>query len=104
MKYFVTWTHLPVPPEMMKTYLALLEATEAWMANEKKAGRILEVWEKADATGGIAIVEMDSIEDFYKLLLENPTYPFNQWTVTPLVDLNFAISEGKKLYQKMIGS
>jgi muconolactone delta-isomerase len=88
---------------MMKTYLALLEATEAWMANEMKAGRLLEVWEKADATGGIAITEMDSNEALYQKLLENPTYPFNQWTVTPLVDLSVAIGEAKKLYQKMIG-
>ena len=65
---------------------------------------MLEVWEKADATGGIAIDEMNSIEEFYAKLHENPTYPFNQWTVTPLVDMKMAIGEGIKLYQKMLGS
>ena len=37
MKYLVTWKLLPVPPEMAKTALALIEATEAWIEAEKKA-------------------------------------------------------------------
>lgn len=67
MKYLVTWKFLPVPPEMSKTALALLEATELWVEKEKKAGGcIVEIWATTDGTGGVAIAENESNDALFK--------------------------------------
>jgi len=103
MRYLVTWKFLPVPPEMAKMALALLEATEAWIEEGKKAGFIIEVWATTDATGGVGIAEVDSNDALYEKLHESPYSLFMQYTVTPLTDIKLSIETGKKTLKKMAG-
>lgn len=103
MRYLVTWKTLPVTPEMTKTALALLEATETWIEEEKQAGRIIEAWATSDGTGGVAICEYDSNDAVFGKLMESPYAPFLQYTVTPLTDLKLALGTFKKALKKMAG-
>lgn len=103
MKYLVTWKLLPVPPEMAKTALALIEATEAWIEAEKKAGHITGIWAKADGTGGVAIDEMESNDALYKKLMESPYSPFLEYCVIPLTDMKLALKIGRDFLKKIAG-
>ena len=94
---------MPVPPEMAKTALALNEASEAWMDAEKKAGSIIEAWQKTEGSGGVAIVELESNDALYHKLMENPFMPFLEYTVTPLTDMKIAFAVGQAFYKKMAG-
>ena len=42
MRYLVTWKFLQVPPQMAKTELALLEATETWIEEQKRQDFVLK--------------------------------------------------------------
>ena len=99
----MTWKFLQVPPQMAKTELALLEATETWIEEQKKAGFCIEIWQYTDGGGGVAIVEAESNDVLHQKLLEAPYSILQQYCVTPLTDMKVAIGEAKKLFQKIIG-
>ena len=100
----MTWKMLPVPPQMAKSALALLEATEVWIEEQKKAGSIIELWAYTEGGGGAAICEVESNDALHRKLIEAPYSPFQQYCVTPLTDMKVAISEAKKLLRKIIGT
>jgi muconolactone delta-isomerase len=103
MRYLVTWKFGQVPPEMAETALALNIATEAWLEGEKKAGTILEIWATSDSNGGIALVEAESNDALHKKIYETPYYPFMQFEVTPLTDMNLSFKAGQKFLKQMAG-
>ncbi|MCJ7633907.1 muconolactone Delta-isomerase family protein [Candidatus Bathyarchaeota archaeon] len=101
MRYLVEWELAPVPPQMAKTALALLEATEAWAEKEKKAGTHIENWAKTEGHGGITIVEAASNDALFKKIYENPYWPFTRYCVTPLTDFKLAIEISKNQLKQM---
>ena len=101
MRYLIELKFTPIPPSMAKTALSLLEASEAWMEKEKKAGRIIETWTKTDGSGTIAIVEAESNDMVYKKNYENPFWPFCTTTVTPLTDMKLAFETAKNMCKQM---
>jgi len=102
MRYLVEWKENPIPPEWAKTGLALVEATEAWVEAEMKAGRVIEVWEKTEGGGGIAIMEAESNDAVFKKLQEVPLQPFFSYCVTPLTDYKVACEVYKTQLKQMI--
>jgi len=103
MRYLVTWKIRPIPPQMAKTALALLKASDAYTEELKKAGNIIEVWAKADGSGGGCIGEADSHEAGYKMMMGNPYTPFLEYTLTPLIAFKLASDTAKKFLKKLAG-
>jgi len=102
MRYLVEWNLKPVPPEMAKTALALVEATEAWVGEEKKAGRVIENWTNTGGMGGIAIWEVESNDALDRKLWECPMWPFVTYCVSPLTDFKLSAETFKNLMKQMI--
>ncbi len=102
MRYLVKWDIRPIPPEWAKTALALLEATEAWVEGEMKAGRIVENWVETAGMGGITIIEAESNDALFKKLQEIPFVPFMTYCVTPLTDFKLAAEITKNQLRQMI--
>jgi len=103
MRYLMQWDLLPVPPEMAKTALTLLKASQAYTSGLLKKGIITEMWSRTDGTGGLAIIEADSNDALFKLLAEEPYGPFLKFSVTPLTDVNLAYEAAEKQFKQMIG-
>ena len=103
MRYLVTFKVMAVLPELAKTAADLLEATEAWIERERKAGTLIEAWATTDTSGGVAIIEGDSNDAVYQKLMELPFVPFVQYTVTPLTDLKLALETSVAFFKKMAG-
>jgi len=94
----------PVPPEIAKTAVSLMEATKAWLEKEMQPGGcIVGAWSKTDGTGGIGIAENESNDALYKKLMENPSSILMEYTVTPLTDIKLAIETAINIYKKMAG-
>jgi len=105
MRYLVKWKMSPVPgrtpQEKAKTALALVEATDAWVEEEKKAGRLVEIWTYTAGGEGIDIWEVDSNDALFEKLQECP-YPAT-WTVTPLTDFKLSMKVFKEELKKVAG-
>jgi len=76
-----------LPPAIVRQ---LLEATAAWTNQQKKAGKILEVYA---IPGGrtIALCEHPSAEDLDQTLIGCPIGAFTNWEVYPLADFDESI-------------
>jgi muconolactone delta-isomerase len=103
MRYLVKWILLPVPVEMMKTAFTLLKASQEYTTGLAKKGVITEMWNFADGTGGIALIETDSNDALFKLLSDEPYGPFMQFSVTPLSDVKLAYEIAIEQFKQMIG-
>ncbi len=103
MRYLVDSDVSPIPPEMAEAALAMADATEDWMKEEKKAGRIVEMWAKTDGSGGIILVEAESNDELFKKLTEMPFSPFLQFCVTPLTDMETAMEGWRQQLKRMAG-
>ena len=102
MRYLVNWKMTPVPRENAKTVLALLEALERWIEEEKKAGRLVEIWTNTAGREGIQIWEVNSNDALFEKLFESP-YPFFTCTVTPLTDFKLSVKMFKEQLKKIAG-
>lgn len=105
MRYLVNWKMSSVPgrtpQEKAKTALALMEATERFNEEEKKAGRLVEIWTYTAGGEGITIMEVDSNDALFEKLMELP-YPVT-CTVTPLTDFKLSCELFKEQLKKMAG-
>jgi len=96
-------TFSTVPPAIARQ---LVEATLAWTNEQKKAGKILEVYEIVG--GGTAVIcEHPSLEDLVQTLASIPMGGFMNLEVHPLADFNQAMEvyiEGLKTAEKLFPS
>ncbi len=99
----MTWKVQRVPPEMAKTALALLKASDEYTKKLVKEGTIKEVWANADGSGGGCIGEADSHEAGYKFMMANPYAPFLEYSVTPIIDFMLASDTAKERLKKLSG-
>ena len=66
-----------------------------------KQGKIMEMWNFTDGTGGLALVEIDSNDELFELIQAEPYGPFLQFADTPLTDINLAYESAIKMFQQM---
>lgn len=103
MKYLVTWKVNPVPPEMAKMALDLVKASLAQTDKDVKEGRITEASMYVDQSGGLVIVDVESNEELYQRLANEPFAPFLDFCVTPLIDYKIGYQSVISLFEKMAG-
>ena len=99
MKYLIT--AIPGPTQMPSEHgVALLQAGLAWIKS-KLADGSLDCTYNYFGGGGIAIGNADSHEQILADLLEYPLYPFFEWDVTPLLDLDTTLEQYVGFYQRI---
>lgn len=103
MRYYISWTLLPVPPEMAETAWTLLKASREYSSGLIKKGKMREMWNFADGTGGMALIDADSNDDLFNMIQAEPYSPFLQFSVTPLSDVNLAYDTAEKQFKQMLG-
>jgi muconolactone delta-isomerase len=86
---------------MAKTALMLLKASREYTAGLMKQGKITEMWNYTDGTGGLALVEVDSNDELFGLIQAEPYGLFLQFAVTPLTDINLAYESAEKMFQQI---
>lgn len=105
MRFLVT-SHSRVPsspsPDMANVLIKMNRATKNWIKEEKKAGRLVDVWAKTDMSGCFWLWEVDSNESLFKKLTENPASLFVDYTVDPLTDMDEALDTLYQLTTRMI--
>ena len=87
---------------MAKTALALLRASREYTSGLVKEGKMFEMWNYVDGSGGMALVEAKSNDELFTLLQAEPYGPFLEFSVTPLSDVSLAYESAEKMFQQMI--
>jgi muconolactone delta-isomerase len=90
-----------VPPATMRQ---LLEAQMAWTEQQKKAGKLLEVYAVPGGNRYVAICEHPTVEDAFQVMASMPTAGIMTFDVYPLAEVNSsmrALIESLKAAEKM---
>lgn len=99
MKYLVTLSPKPFPVPMdqaVKLYLA----AKAWSAEKLKSGKIENSYIYPGG-GGFAVANVSSHEELIDEMLSYPLYPFFDFEVKVLVDLDHGYNSTLAFYKKM---
>ncbi len=102
MKFLVTIIRKQSPPpEIMP---ALVEATTQWIAWAKGSGKFDVIYSVAGQPGGLAIVDVSSLEELNDLVQGYPMTPFSDVQTLPLSDIDQALSTLREQVKKMSAS
>ncbi|MFX0115566.1 MAG: muconolactone Delta-isomerase family protein [Candidatus Hodarchaeota archaeon] len=91
MKFLVIAKSRGIPPP--KNYLELVTAAKKWTESQKASGKIDCAYNFADGGGGVAIVDLESLEEMYELLMAYPLSSFFKWKTKPLVEIEWALTK-----------
>lgn len=86
------------PPEMA---VPLIEAMEAWVAQNRASGKAKALWSFAGYAGGGGVVDVDSPEELDEIMAGFPFAPFSTIEVLALADLDRALQSSKAVFQRM---
>jgi muconolactone delta-isomerase len=81
--------------------LTLIEATIQWKNQAKGSGKFDTIYSVAGQPGGLAIVNVDSLEELDDLIAEYPMTPFCDVQVLPLSDVDRAMAKQHDLLKKI---
>jgi len=98
MKFLVTVTprRLQMPP------VAMIDQAQAWI-KAKIADKTADCSYAFITGGGVGIFNADSTDAMMKLLMNYPGYPFADFKVDPLCDINMALEQVKAMIQRAAG-
>ena len=78
----------------------VFQAGKEWL-NAGVADGTLDFVHGFPAGGGVAVANADSHEALMDRLREFPLFPFVDWDVRPLVDINQSLDSAIQLFQRM---
>ena len=100
MKYLVITTPRGnLPPERGG---AIFQAGKDWL-NARVADGTLDFVHGFPAAGGVAIANAESHEAFMEQIRGFPLFPFVEWDVRPVVNINQSLDSAMRLFQSMAG-
>ena len=100
MRYLIiTRMNHPAPPEAMP---GLIEAMNAWVAKNKEAGKMEQVWSFAGRAGGGGILNVDSHEELDAIMIEFPFSPFSHIEVHPMTNLEESLRNLRRSMTEMM--
>lgn len=89
---------LMLPPEMR---VEILEGTIAFIEKYRKAGKCKDIYMDADLNRSISIWETDSEEEATKFITENPSSPFSDTDIRPVVGWDIAVKAFAEVIQRL---
>ncbi len=92
-------TRAPAMENPLATYQAAKEYLDAKLAD----GTFDCVYQFADGRRGIGIANADSHEELWEKLTAYPLYPFQDYKVQALVDLDYVFDKSFERIKKMMG-
>jgi hypothetical protein len=95
MKFQVTVT----PRRQQMPPVAAIEGSAAWI-NAKLADKTADCVYAFMTGGGVGIFNADSADTMMKMLMSYPGYPFVDFKVEPLCDINAALEQVKAMAQR----
>lgn len=95
MKFLVT----VMPRRLQMPPVAAVEASAAWI-KAKLADKTADCVYAFMTGGGIGVFNADSADTMMKLLMSYPGYPFVDFKVDPLCDINAALEQVKAMAQR----
>ncbi len=90
-----------VPPELA---VDLTDAYVAYVKKWKAEGAVDQVWNYVACLGGCMIVNLASVEELDRMLLEHPFLPFMEVTVEPLVEAEAGSERFKDVFREMMAA
>ena len=100
MKFLVISTSRESMP--MEMVLPSMHGMQAWLAEHRASGKLVQAWSFAGMNGGGGIVEVDSHEELDTMM---SSFPFGQTSdmhVYPLADLDAAMETGIAAFTAMM--
>ena len=90
MKFLVMTTIKSQPPPDMLP--ALHQASQQWAAEARKSGKLDALYSISGQSGGMAIVNVDSLEELDDRIQAYPLTPYSETQTIPLGDIDHALS------------
>ena len=98
MKFLITTSPKGnLPPQMGES---LFQAGKQWLAEKKNDGTI-DVTHGFPEGGGVSIVNANSHGDLMNSIRDFPLFPFVDWDIRPLVDINESLDSAVAMFRKM---
>ena len=96
---FVIWTtpRGNLPPEAAEP---LFQAAKQWLADKKNDGTI-DVTHGFPEGGGLSIANASSHEELMSTIRAFPLFPFVDWDIRPLVDINESMDSAVAMFRQM---
>ena len=86
-----------LPPEAAGP---LFQAAKQWLADKTKDGTIEAVYAFPEG-GGLTIGNAGSHEELMNSIRDFPLFPFVEWNIRPLVDINKSLDSAIAMFQKI---
>ena len=96
---FVIWTtpRGNLPPEAAEP---LFQAAKRWLADKKNDGTI-DVTHGFPEGGGLSIANASSHEELMSIIRAFPLFPFVDWDIRPLVDIDVSMDSAVAMFRQM---
>ena len=86
-----------LPPQLAEP---LFVASKQWLADKKNDGTI-DITHGFPEGGGLSIANANSHEDLMNTIRDFPLFPFVDWDIRPLVDINTSLDSAVEMFRKM---
>ena len=93
-------TH-PIPNDLV---LQLTDAYLAYVKHWKAEGAVDQVWNYTGCVGGCMIVNLDSVAELDRMLMEHPFLPFMDISTEPLVEAEAGSERFKDVFRTMMAA
>jgi muconolactone delta-isomerase len=97
MKFLVLTKPRSMPPERGAE---VLKAQKEWF-RAKQANHSLDIVYGFPEGGGVSIGNADSPEALMRLIREAPAFPFVEFEIRPLVDINTSLDSAVQMFERM---
>ena len=86
-----------LPPEAAGP---LFQAAKQWLGDKTKEGTIETVYGFPEG-GGLSISNASSHEELMDTIRDFPLFPFVEWDIRPLVDINKSLDSAVEMFQRI---
>lgn len=102
MKFLVKWCLMPMPPEMMKTALAVIPAEIEYGKALKEKGKLLAMYTFAGKSEGFGIMDVKSHEELNDILAKDPASMMVSFEAIPIVDFEYSLKVWKEVLERAV--
>ena len=88
-----------VPPDLA---VDLTDAYLGYVKKWKSEGAVDQVWNYVGCLGGCMVVNLESVDELDRMLMEHPFVPFMEVKVEPLVEAEAGSERFKDVFREMM--